>query len=126
MMHAKTGRAYAILQSRSPPGEVKRELNGMKEAAGKPEALAIQAYGTGDLDQKGANGTVIPLTIVSTAVKKEANYIVMAEWGGQSNERTAFVLDDVLKARSEVFVPQNACIYYSRNGGPNFQCFASV
>jgi hypothetical protein len=123
MMQARTGRAYAILRSRSPLGEVRRELDSMKEAAGKPDVLAIRAHWTADAIQKG-NGTGIPPTITALAMEKSANYIIKAEWSGYDNGRTASALDDVLGVSNDFFMPQAVAIYYGKNGGPQFQCLA--
>lgn len=123
MTHMKTGRAYAILRSRSPLGEVRRELGGMKEAAGKPEGLAMHAHQTWEAIEKG-NDTCIPPTIAALAMKTSANYIIKAEWSGADNNRTASALDDVLKVANDFFMPQQVAIYYSSNGGPQFQCLA--
>lgn len=122
MRQLKEGKAYALFHSVSPLGDVRRELNGMKEAAGKLDALAIRTYRTGDVIQKG-NETGIPLTIVAMATKNGANYIIKAEWSGEDNGPTASALDDVLRVRSEFFVPQQATVYYIRDGGSHFHCF---
>lgn len=119
--HVKTGRAYALFHSRSPLGDVRRELNDMKEAAGKLDALAIHTYGTNDAIQKG-NGTGIPPSIAALAVKNGSDYVIKAVWNGQSNEHTASALDDVLRVASEFFVPEQARIYYGRNSGLNLKC----
>jgi hypothetical protein len=107
----KTGRAYAFLQSRCDLGLLRRELAVMKERAKIEDAVEIQAHRSDNVpsikERKG-----IPAAIVARAIAAEANYVVKAEWAGNTNEYTAYALDAVLNARSDVMRPGQPRVYY--------------